>query len=81
MKRFYFPLLCVVVLGLAALAQTQTFTTLYSFTGQLDGGTPIAGVVQDPAGNLYGTALNFGSCCGNGVVYEVNAAGNRNRGL
>jgi hypothetical protein len=29
-------------------------TVLYSFTGKLDGKYPIAGMVADAAGNLYG---------------------------
>ena len=70
----------LVVLVLAALAQSQTFTTLYSFTGGSDGGWPEAGVVQDTAGNLYGTTeeggnLNCSAPYGCGVVYEVNSAG------
>ncbi len=69
-----------VVLALAALAQAQTFTTLYAFTGGLDGQAPVAGVIQDPAGNLYGTAayagdLNCGGGFGCGVVYKLNPAG------
>jgi uncharacterized repeat protein (TIGR03803 family) len=49
-------------------------TVLYSFTGETDGANPSAGVVEDPAGNLYGTAA-FGGAAGAGVVYEVDAAG------
>jgi len=68
-----------VVLVLAELAQAQTFTTLYNFGG-LDGNGPFAGVVQDPAGNLYGTTvlggdLNCFAPDGCGVVYEVNTVG------
>jgi hypothetical protein len=48
----------LVVPVLAALAQSQTFTTLYNFTGGSDGGFPTVGVVQDPAGNLYGTTIS-----------------------
>jgi uncharacterized repeat protein (TIGR03803 family) len=72
----------LVVLVLAALAQAQTFTTLYNFDGTTDGEIPIAGVIQDSAGNLYGTTYwggNPNHCRatggGCGVVYEVNAAG------
>jgi len=66
----------LVVLGLAGLAQAQTFTTLYNFTGNSDGGQPYAGVIQDQAGNLYGTTnyggdLNCNAPYGCGVVYEV----------
>lgn len=35
--------------------ETGTETVLYSFTGGADGGFPLAGLVQDTAGNLYGT--------------------------
>ena len=30
-------------------------TVLYSFTGGADGGYPLAGVIRDSKGNLYGT--------------------------
>jgi uncharacterized repeat protein (TIGR03803 family) len=43
---------------------------LYSFEGApLDGGNPVASLVIDAAGNLYGTA--GGSVNGNGIVFEV----------
>src|SRR2546426_277689 len=35
-------------------------TVLYSFTGGGDGANPEAGLIQDSAGNLYGTTLNGG---------------------
>jgi uncharacterized repeat protein (TIGR03803 family) len=35
-------------------------TVLYSFTGGLDGSNPFAGLLQDAAGNLYGTTSNGG---------------------
>lgn len=70
----------LVVLGLAALAQAQTFTTLYNFTGGSDGGNPVAGVIQGNVGDLYGTAAGGGdfNCDpqnGCGVVYKLDAAG------
>lgn len=49
-------------------------TVLYSFTGGADGGTPEAGVISDPAGNLYGTA-SFGGSSGWGVVYKLDRSG------
>jgi uncharacterized repeat protein (TIGR03803 family) len=55
-----------------------TFTTLYSFTlGGIDGSTPVAGLIRDAAGNLYGTALQGGNshCTANsgncGTVFEL----------
>jgi hypothetical protein len=35
-------------------------STLYAFTGVADGGYPVAGLIFDPAGNLYGTTSAFG---------------------
>jgi uncharacterized repeat protein (TIGR03803 family) len=49
-------------------------TVLYSFTGEADGGAPYAGVVLDPAGNLYGTAV-IGGEFDAGVVFKVDPAG------
>jgi len=45
-------------------------TLLYSFTGGTDGGTPYAGLIRDPAGNLYGTSF-IGGATGNGVVFKL----------
>jgi uncharacterized repeat protein (TIGR03803 family) len=71
------------LLGLVTLPllQAQTFTTLYSFTGGSDGGEPVAGVIQDPAGNLYGTTYLGGTtnCVygdGCGTVFKIDTAGN-----
>jgi uncharacterized repeat protein (TIGR03803 family) len=52
---------------------------LYSFTGGVDGGGPNAGLVLDPAGNLYGTTQygQASTCVGCGVVYKLDPAGNQ----
>jgi len=42
-------------------AQAQTFTVLHSFTGGQDGGYPYARLTFDRAGNLYGTAPDYGA--------------------
>ena len=47
-----------------------TEAVLYSFTGGADGGQPIAGVVFDKAGDLYGTT-GRGGASDNGVVFEL----------
>jgi uncharacterized repeat protein (TIGR03803 family) len=50
-------------------------TILHSFSGLADGGHPIAGLILDPAGNLYGTASDGGdlNCgfSGCGTVFKV----------
>lgn len=53
-----------------------TLTTLYSFTGGVDGKNPYGGVTLDASGNLYGTTVAGGSggtCSGDGcgVVYKL----------
>jgi len=49
-------------------------TVLYSFTGGADGGGPLAGVIFDSAGNLYGTT-NGGGGSGAGVVFKIDKSG------
>jgi uncharacterized repeat protein (TIGR03803 family) len=58
-----------------------TEAVLYSFTGGTDGANPVAGVVLDKSGNLYGTTSNGGaasaSCAGEcGSVFELAAQSN-----
>jgi len=50
------------------------FSSVYSFTGQLDGGQPNASLVRDSAGNLYGTTI-AGGAFGHGVIYKIDGAG------
>ncbi len=47
-----------------------TFNVLYSFEGGSDGGQPVAGLIFDKAGNLYGAAESFGDN-GGGTVFEL----------
>jgi uncharacterized repeat protein (TIGR03803 family) len=62
----------LLVTGTCAVAQTET--VLYSF-GDLIGGyflngaLPYGGVIFDAGGNLYGTTLDGGTCCG--TVFEL----------
>jgi len=55
---------------------TQAETVLYSFKGGSDGSSPVAPLVMDATGNLYGTTLTggastncFGGC---GIVFKLN---------
>ena len=49
-----------------------TLTTLHSFQGVPDGGTPYAGLIWDESGNLYGTTSTSGGTgsCG-GTVFKL----------
>jgi uncharacterized repeat protein (TIGR03803 family) len=47
-------------------------TTLYAFTGSLDGDSPYGGLVADAAGDLYGTTY-YGGADGQGTVFELAA--------
>ncbi len=49
-------------------------TVLYSFTGGTDGYRPLAGLIQDSAGNLYGTTAG-GGAAGGGTVFKITSAG------
>ena len=49
-------------------------TVLYTFTGGADGANPYAGLVEDSAGNLYGTTYYGGIAAGSagyGVVFKL----------
>jgi uncharacterized repeat protein (TIGR03803 family) len=64
----------------ATLAQGQTPTTLYTFTGP-DGSVPFSGVFRDSVGNLYGTTFYGGAYFssapyGFGVVFELDTGNN-----
>jgi len=57
------------------LDPSGTETLLYSFTGGTDGGFPYGGLVQDKAGNLYGTTYAGGSF-NHGTVFMLDPKGN-----
>ena len=56
------------------LDKTGKETVLYSFAGKPDGEAPIAGLVRDAAGNLYGTTV-YGGASGYGPVFKLGRAG------
>lgn len=51
--------------------------TLYSFTGQDDGGTPFSGLTFDASGNLFGATSAYGPGNG-GTIYELTPAAGGN---
>ena len=54
-----------------ANAQQAEYQTLFSFDYDPAGGFPAAGVVQDNAGNLYGTTSGGGGGSEDGVVFKL----------
>ena len=52
------------------LSPDRSETILHAFNGR-DGAFPIAGLVMDTAGNLYGTTLKGGPRCGCGTVFKL----------
>ncbi|HEY6290812.1 MAG TPA: choice-of-anchor tandem repeat GloVer-containing protein [Terriglobia bacterium] len=57
------------------LVPSGSLTVLHTFAGSpTDGATPVASMVRDAAGNLYGTT-GEGGAHGYGTVFEVPAAG------
>jgi uncharacterized repeat protein (TIGR03803 family) len=50
-------------------------TVLYTFTGGADGASPSGVLLQDSAGNLYGTATE-GGADQSGVVFKLDTSGN-----
>jgi uncharacterized repeat protein (TIGR03803 family) len=71
--------LAVMVVLLSALAAApaangQTYKVLYNFTGGSDGGDPYGTLVQDKAGNLWGTTEQGGSS-GYGTVFKLTKSG------
>jgi uncharacterized repeat protein (TIGR03803 family) len=71
-------IIVIPVLSPSAWAQSK-YRTLYAFTGGKDGSSPVAGLVFDQAGNLYGTTIyggdqglcNFNGASGCGVVFKL----------
>jgi uncharacterized repeat protein (TIGR03803 family) len=60
--------------GLGLMNYTEK--VLYSFTGGADGDQPIASLIQDAQGNLYGTT-DLGGDHGNGTVFVVSPSGTK----
>ena len=63
------------VFKLTRAGNTWMESTLYSFSGGVDGGFPSTGLIFDQAGNLYG-ATNSGGTGGYGVVFQAVAGSN-----
>ncbi len=65
---------CGTVFGLSPSASgAWKETTIYTFQGGRDGGTPYGGIIVDGKGNLYGTAY-AGGYSHNGAVFGISPA-------
>jgi uncharacterized repeat protein (TIGR03803 family) len=76
---FLFLAILAVMFAIAATptaAAASKYKVLYKFTGGAEGGQPGGGLVEDAAGNLYGTT-GFGgdSSCGCGTVFKLDTTG------
>ena len=56
------------------MTPSGTLTTLYSFTGNADGASPQAALVQATDGNFYGTTYNNG-VNNNGTIFKITPGG------
>ena len=65
----------VALFAICSLASAQQYKVLWSFVGDPDGWNPVANLVFDRAGNLYGTTLYGGSTFG-GTVFELSPSPN-----
>jgi len=61
--------------ALTAQAQTYTYSLLHTFVGRGDGASPYAGLIEDSAGNFYGTSY-YGGKYGLGSVFKMDSIGN-----
>jgi uncharacterized repeat protein (TIGR03803 family) len=67
-------ILFVTLLVSGAWAAAVKYNTLYKFKGRDDGSRPIAGLIFDSAGNLYGTTVE-GGAEGDGTVFMLTPTG------
>jgi uncharacterized repeat protein (TIGR03803 family) len=65
----------VLWLGMSVVTQAQSFKSLYSFTGQNDGGLPSSPLLRDDAGTLYGAAFTSANGFGNGNLFKLSQNG------
>ena len=62
------------------LGPDGTYTVLHAFGGAGDGAYPTASLIQDSAGNLYGTTLD-GGAYDRGIVFRTEPYGSRDSAL
>jgi hypothetical protein len=84
-SKFRTALIACAIVALASIipgpALAQNYSVIHNFAGEHGGGVPMAGLVIDPTGNLYGTTFaggdgtcpnDYGPGCG--TVFELNSS-------
>jgi uncharacterized repeat protein (TIGR03803 family) len=69
-RHFGCGLALTLLVPAAGAAAQKTETVLYSFTGGADGSNPFSGLIEDKAGNFYGTTVE-GGIDGLGAIYKL----------
>jgi uncharacterized repeat protein (TIGR03803 family) len=64
----------LMMLAAAIAAPAQTYDLLYTFNGVPNGSDPLAGLIQDAQGNLYGTTFSGGTY-NVGTVFKIDSTG------
>ena len=72
---YYFLNGCGTVFQLTPTSSDWNESIIYYFTGGADGKFPIAGLVADRAGNLFGVSSTAGPESGGGTVFELSPSG------
>jgi uncharacterized repeat protein (TIGR03803 family) len=70
MRAKVIVVLTFLLFSIPSSGQGGTEKVLYTFTGGLDGGQPMAGVIFDSVGNLYGVT-QYGGAYNQGTVFEL----------
>ena len=73
MRYRLLPLCALGVAVFAATAFASNLKVLHSFNGGTDGSYPVAAMVPDHSGNLYGTT-RYGGANGQGTVFELTSS-------
>jgi uncharacterized repeat protein (TIGR03803 family) len=70
-NRFFAVAITLLMCASAAIASAQTESVIYSFgENSEDGGEPLAGLIADQTGALYGTT-SFDGPTSQGIVYKL----------
>jgi len=70
MRSSRLVLIAIAVVLLSGSVFASNASVLHSFNGNGDGSYPVAGMVADRSGNLYGTT-RYGGANGEGIVFEL----------